>query len=162
MAFEVMLVPTQRGAAREVRNPFTGEEIVAADEEMDAGELAAARAVLARYPRLPGGGDGALDLGDARLELSLDAGGSLVKVLGDLARAAEVLFEVARAGNLVVAPTSDGPVVATTVEALRRARDLEALAGDGGFVLASDAGELAEALRAPCDAARAYADRAIG
>ena len=137
-----------------------GREIVAADEKWTP----AARGGAGR-PRsvpTPPGGDGALDLGDARLELSLDAGGSLVKVLGDLARAAEVLFEVARAGNLVVAPTSDGPVVATTVEALRRARDLEALAGDGGFVLASDAGELAEALRAPCDAARAYADRAIG
>jgi hypothetical protein len=161
MAFELMLRGTRRASPREVRNPFTGQLQTIAPLVMSEAEFEASVAVLARHGgRLDEDGGGLVRLEGAALEFSgFDEEGDLVKVIGDLHVACRVLFELAVAGQMAILPDS-GDGLVTSGAALVRAQQLEQELGSP-VVVVEDAEALAAALTAECDAARAYAERAV-
>jgi hypothetical protein len=157
MGYELSLQPTRRGPLRDARNPFTGAVQPMAPLEMSPEELHAALAVLERHGgKLDARGGGLVRLERAMLEFSgFGLTGDLVKVSGDLAGACACLFDLATAGQLVIAP-DDGAFV-TTAEALARARDLEDELGTS--VLVASVEELVTKLAPNQAAAMAYAAR---
>ena len=145
MAFEIHLRGSHRGAPREAENPFTKEREMQIPLVMDAGELAAARAILLRDGTVDDEGFAVVASPTFRLQwFGFDEEGGLVEVRGDLKDACERLFELATAGALAIVLTqAEAPVAAvTTTDAFLRAR---ALADELGEIeLVTSPSELAQ------------------
>lgn len=138
MGFELGLRGTHRGSPRQGRNPFTGKAEAHAPLVMNDAELRAALSVLARHGGLDADGGGLLTLANAKIEFSgFDEEGGLVKVIGALACASELLFELATAGELAIWNMSDedGPATfVTRADVLARARAFDDELGEVALI----------------------------
>lgn len=152
---EIAVRGIRRGPPRARKSPFTGELESYAELEMNDDEYRAATAIMGRHGAVDEYGEGRLDVPTAQIEVwGFDYDGCMMKLLGELRGACELVFELATAARLIVqfeSAAGDASALVTTAELLTQARALDEAAHEelGPIVLVADAAAMWRALARP-------------